>query len=110
MPGVGTEIRHGPKTGAFRRYEKKCSQESGRLGERHLSLVSGQRSLNKFVCDLKAYVIKNIGEELLLESVSQVRVEHGEVTLRNLFGEEKKILGEVREVSLAKNRIVIAGE
>ena len=61
------------------------------------------------MCDLKAYVIKNNREELLLESVNQVRVEHGEVTLRNLFGEEKKVHGEVREVSLVKNRIVVAG-
>lgn len=61
------------------------------------------------MCDLKAYVRKNDREELLLESVNQVRVEHGEVTLRNLFGEEKKIRGEVCEVSLVKNRIVVEG-
>jgi len=61
------------------------------------------------VCDLNAYVRKNDREELLLESVNQVRVEHGEVTLRNLFGEEKKIRGEVSEVSLVKNRIVVEG-
>lgn len=61
------------------------------------------------MCDLNAYVRKNDREELLLESVNQVRVEHGEVTLRNLFGEEKKIRGEVSEVSLVKNRIVVEG-
>ncbi len=61
------------------------------------------------MCDLKAYVRKNDREELLLESVNHVRVEHGEVTLRNLFGEEKKIRGEVREVSLVKNRIIVEG-
>jgi predicted RNA-binding protein len=61
------------------------------------------------MCDLKAYVRKDDREELLLESVNQVRVEHGEVTLRNLFGEEKKIRGEVCEVSLVKNRIVVEG-
>jgi len=61
------------------------------------------------VCDLKAYIRKNDREELLLESVNQVRVEHGEVTLRNLFGEEKKIRGEVSEVSLVKNRIIVEG-
>jgi len=65
--------------------------------------------LNKPVCDLKAYIRKNDREELLLESVNQVRVEHGEVTLRNLFGEEKKIRGEVSEVSLVKNRIIVEG-
>ena len=61
------------------------------------------------MCDLKAYIRKNDREELLLESVNQVRVEHGEVTLRNLFGEEKKIRGEVSEVSLVKNRIIVEG-
>jgi predicted RNA-binding protein len=59
------------------------------------------------VCDLKAYVRRKDGEELLLESVNQVYADHGEVTLRNLFGEEKKIYGEVREVSLVKSRIVV---
>ncbi len=59
------------------------------------------------MCDLKAYVRKKDKEELLLESVNQVHVDHGEVTLRNLFGDEKKVRGEVREVSLVKSRIVV---
>lgn len=59
------------------------------------------------MCDLNAYVKKQGKEELLLESVNQVRVENGEVTVRNLFGEEKKICGAVNEVSLVKNRVVI---
>jgi len=60
------------------------------------------------VCDLKAYILKNDKEELLLEAVNLVRVDHGDVVLRNLFGEEKRVRGEVREVSLAKNRLVVA--
>ncbi len=59
------------------------------------------------MCDLKAYLKKNDKEELLLESVNLIRADHGEVTLRNLFGEEKKVRGEIREVSLAKNRLVV---
>lgn len=59
------------------------------------------------MCDLKAYVVKQGKEELLLESVNHVRVEKGEVVLRNLFGEEKKVRGEVREVSLVKNRVLV---
>jgi predicted RNA-binding protein len=59
------------------------------------------------VCDLKAYVRIKDHEELVLESVNLVRVEGGEVVLRNLFGEEKRVLGEVREVSLTKNRVVV---
>lgn len=59
------------------------------------------------MCDLKVYVTKQGREELLLEAVNQVRVEQGEVTVRNLFGEEKKVRGEVREVSLVKNRLIV---
>jgi predicted RNA-binding protein len=59
------------------------------------------------MCDLKAYVTTKGKEELLLEAVNQVRAENGMVTLRNLFGEEKTVRGEVREVSLVRNRLVI---
>jgi len=59
------------------------------------------------VCDLKVYVAKQGKEELLLEAVNVVRVEEGEVIVRNLFGEEKKVKGAVREVSLIKNRLVV---
>jgi predicted RNA-binding protein len=59
------------------------------------------------MCDLKAYVRNNDREELVLESVNLIRSEGGEVVLRNLFGEEKRVRGEVREVSLAKNRVIL---
>lgn len=59
------------------------------------------------MCDLKAYGRKNDREELLLEAVNQIRAESGEVVLRNLFGEEKRVRGEVREVSLATNRAIV---
>jgi predicted RNA-binding protein len=59
------------------------------------------------VCDLKVYVRSNEKEELILEAVNQIRVEGGEVLMRNLFGEEKRVRGEVREVSLTKNRVVV---
>lgn len=62
------------------------------------------------MCDLKAYVKKQGREELLLESVNQVRVENGEVVVRNLFGEEKKVRGVVSEVSLVKSRILVEQE
>jgi len=59
------------------------------------------------VCDLKAYIKKHDKEELLLDSVNLIRTEGGQVTVRNLFGEEKTVRGEVREVSLAKSRILL---
>ncbi len=59
------------------------------------------------MCDLKAYVKADDREELVLEAVNLVRAEGGEVVLRNLFGEEKRIRGELREVSLAKSRVLL---
>jgi predicted RNA-binding protein len=59
------------------------------------------------VCDLKAYVRKNDKEELLLESVNLVRAEGEEVVLRNLFGEEKRVRGVLKEVSLVRNRLLV---
>jgi predicted RNA-binding protein len=59
------------------------------------------------MCDLKAYVKSRGKEELLLESVNHLRVENGEVILKNLFGEEKRVRGEVTEVSLVKSRVLI---
>jgi predicted RNA-binding protein len=59
------------------------------------------------VCDLKAYVRKNEKEELFLESVNLVRAEGEEVVLRNLFGEVKRVRGVLKEVSLARNRILV---
>jgi len=59
------------------------------------------------MCDLKAYVLNNDKEELLLESVNHIRSEGGEILLRNLFGEEKRVRGDVREVSLVKNRVLV---
>jgi predicted RNA-binding protein len=59
------------------------------------------------MCDLKAYAKSRGKEELLLESVNNLRVENGEVILKNLFGEEKRVRGEVTEVSLVKSRVLI---
>ncbi len=59
------------------------------------------------MCELKAYLLKEKKEEMVLDSVSQARVEGSIVVLRNLFGEEKRIEGILREVSLSKNRIVV---
>lgn len=60
------------------------------------------------MCDLKAYLKGGDNEErLVLESVNFARDENGEVLLKNLFGEEKRILGTIREVSLTKNRMLI---
>lgn len=62
------------------------------------------------MCDLKAYARRNDKEEMVLEAVNLIRSEGGEVVLKNLFGEEKRLRGRVVEVSLARNRVVVDEE
>lgn len=62
------------------------------------------------MCDLKAYARRNDKEEMVLEAVNLIRSEGGEVILKNLFGEEKRLRGRVAEVSLARNRVVVEQE
>lgn len=60
------------------------------------------------MCDLKAYLKDaNNEEQLVLESVNFARNENGEVLLKNLFGEVKRVRGTIREVSLTKNRMLV---
>lgn len=62
------------------------------------------------MCDLKVYVQRGDKEELVLESVNQLRTEGGDVVARNLFGEEKRLRGTIREVSLTRNRVIVAAD
>ncbi len=55
------------------------------------------------MCETNAYV----GEELYMDNVDIVRLEDGRVYLKNLFGQEKLFKGSIREISLAKHRIVL---
>lgn len=59
------------------------------------------------MCDLKVYVKHDNKEELVLESVNHLRTDGNDVVLRNLFGEEKRVRGVIREVSLTKNRVIV---
>lgn len=59
------------------------------------------------MCDLKVFVKKDDRLELLLESVSTLRTKGGEVLIKNLFGEERTVRGEIREISFPLNRILI---
>lgn len=59
------------------------------------------------MCDLKAYLKQGDREQLVLEAVNSIRNEGGEIVLRNLFGEEKRFQGDIREVSLTRNRVVV---
>lgn len=59
------------------------------------------------MCESNAYIKKEDGEELFLESVDLIKPEDGRIILRSLFGEEKVFIGKIKEISLVKHRIIL---
>lgn len=59
------------------------------------------------MCETNAFFVSEGSEELFLDNVDIIRPEDGRVYLRNLFGEEKVFEGSIKEISLAKHRIVL---
>ncbi len=60
------------------------------------------------MCEANAYIYDKEGNEVLyLESVDIIRPERGKVFLKNLFGEKKTLDGEIKEISLIKNKVLL---
>jgi len=59
------------------------------------------------VCESNVYLLKEGGEELLMESVDVVRPEDGKVYIQNIFGDQKSVKGRIKELRLLDHRILI---
>ncbi len=59
------------------------------------------------MCEANAYLIKEGKEELILEDITLLRPEDGELLLQNLFGEKKRIKARIKEMNLTTHRIVL---
>ncbi len=59
------------------------------------------------MCEANVYLLKEGKEELLLEDISILRLEKGELHLQNLFGEQKKVKAQIREMNLIDHKIIL---
>lgn len=59
------------------------------------------------MCLAKAYLSANGGSELLLEEVTNLKIEGKMLHLRTLFGEQKEIAAAVREVDFQNSTITL---
>ena len=59
------------------------------------------------MCEANAYVIREGKEDLLLEDITLLRQEDGELFLQNLFGEEKRIRARIKEMNLSTHRVLL---
>ncbi len=59
------------------------------------------------MCESNAYLLKDGEEELIMESVSFLRLDGDRVLLKSIFGEEASIDAALREMDLTGHRIVL---
>lgn len=59
------------------------------------------------MCEANAYIFKNNNEEILLESVDLIQpLENNQWFIKNIFGEQMKISGRIKYISLINHKIV----
>ncbi len=59
------------------------------------------------MCEANAYIVKNNKEELLMEAVDIIENENGLLKMKNIFGEQKIIRGQIRRMALVDHKIII---
>lgn len=62
------------------------------------------------MCETNVYIEENGREELYLENVDILRPENGKIYMKNLFGEQKLFEGSLKEISLAKHKVILKKE
>lgn len=59
------------------------------------------------MCETNAYLIKNGNEELIMEDVALARPKDGKLELKDIFGEEKIVSGNIREIQFLGHKMLI---
>ena len=59
------------------------------------------------MCEAHAFLLKNDGEEKVLENVDQVDVDGDEIRMINIFGEQKILKARIKSYDGSKNKIVL---
>ena len=59
------------------------------------------------MCEANAYLMTEGKEELILEDITLLRPEGGEIFIENMFGEQKRIKARIKEMNLTTHRITL---
>ena len=59
------------------------------------------------MCEASAFVYEDGKEKLILESVDSLTDENGEISMINIFGEQKKIKARIKTLSLVDHKILL---
>lgn len=59
------------------------------------------------MCVARAYLKQEQGKELLMEEIALMRCEGDGLLLRDIFGEEKSVRAEIKEVDFVASKILL---
>ena len=59
------------------------------------------------MCETNAYRVRNGDEELIMEDVALARPKDGKLELKDVFGEERIVLGTIKEIQFLGHKILI---
>ena len=59
------------------------------------------------MCEASVFCVKGEKEELVLADVEVLRPEGEFIFLKNIFGEQKRVKGRIREMNLVEHRILL---
>ena len=59
------------------------------------------------MCEASVFCVKDAKEELVLADVEVLRPEGEFIFLKNIFGEQKRVKGRIREMNLVEHRILL---
>jgi predicted RNA-binding protein len=59
------------------------------------------------MCEAHAYLLKEDGEEMLMENVDLLEVEGDEIRMVDIFGEQRILKARIRSYNGPENRIVL---
>jgi predicted RNA-binding protein len=59
------------------------------------------------MCEASVFCVKDEKQELVLADVEVLRPEGEFIFLKNIFGEQKRVKGRIREMNLVEHRILL---
>lgn len=59
------------------------------------------------MCIANAYLKQGAREDIFLEEVALIRSERGKLILRTLFGEERSIVADIKEVNFESSKVLL---
>ena len=59
------------------------------------------------MCLSKAYVVSEKGKGLLMEDIARLEIRDNKLLMRNLFGEQKEVVANIKEIDFLKHTIAV---